>query len=771
MITLGFGRRGLGPVMKQAGKLGFAAVSLGGRDVAAMIAEERNAKILAQAVDHARFHNEPLWMEKCARRLAELDPSANGQLKLASVLASLGNLQEVDDLLADIPAAERSRDSYIQTLAVLHAKQGRIDEALACFDRLAGGKQGHYPAPIVLPTAEQMIQGCPIGTSMAFIGRLRDIYPEHMLIRSMYARCLAYNGDLEQARELLAVSPHELAQAPEYERRQTREAAALILSLTGWNNELLDFARDVLAEDPTHWAMYYQASEAATFGSRRSEYDEIIGKLPAEHARTPQAIATLCRWMIDKGRIGDAKKLIEDLRSRSAWSFLSASLYLSIGYGSAEEIKQAFNDCMKCGIAPLGPATSYAMYLYYANEHRQALTLLTQYSANAVNKVSFWQFYLRCLVAADRTDEAKVLYRGLPGGLRTAARLQPFDMYFDVLEGKGAEATQAWTRYIRRSKHVSGNGRTSYPETISLRYVDEPGAVLLFSTVYNGMVYLDWFLDHYRNLGVDHFFFTDNASDDGTAERLSREPDVSLFSNADSFASSAFGIIWMNHQLQRFGVGHWCFHVDIDEGFVFPGYDRGRSLKDLLSYLDNHAFGAVAAIEVDMYPERLDAPAATNLFSAHDYFDTDYQTKSYEFPPYILIQGGIRRRLTGLMLTMTKAPLVRVSSDFRYIECNHHTTHLPVADVTAALLHYKFVGDIAKRLDEAIDRGVHFGGALAYRRLRSAANERGWGESLLSGFSRRYEGASSLEAAGLIRSSPDWEAFQPQKKRVAPVRR
>lgn len=238
---------------------------------------------------------------------------------------------------------------------------------------------------------------------------------------------------------------------------------------------------------------------------------------------------------------------------------------------------------------------------------------------------------------------------------------------------------------------------------------------------------------------------------------------MSLFSNKASFAGSGFGVVWTNHQLQRFGVGHWCFHVDIDEGFVFPGHEHGRSLKDLIAYLDDRAYGAMAAVELGMYPERFDASPASNLFAAHCHFDSDYQTVRCEIPPYRLIQGGIRRRMTGLALTMTKTPLVRVSPDFRYIECNHYTTHLPVADVTGALLHYKFVGDVAQRLDEAIGRGEHFGGALAYRRLRSAAGERGWEASLLSAFSRRYEGTGSLEAAGVIESSAGWEAFQPPR--------
>lgn len=763
MIAFKFSRRGLAPFSKQAGSQGFVALMLEGKDVSALIAEERDPRILAQAVAHARQHNEQFWMEKCARRLAELDPSENGRLTLASVLASVGSLQEARGLLDGIDAAGRSAKLYIETLGVLHAKQGRPDQALACFDRLPGGHPGVYPCPIVLPTAEVMIQGCLLENSLAFISRLHELYPRHMLIRSMLVRCLAYNGDLEQARELAAVPSPLLEQAPEFERRQMREAAGQVLSTAGWNNELFEFARDVIAEDPTHWAMYHMATEAAAFAFRDKDYDEIAAGLPAGQAKTIGGMLVLCRWATERGRIEDARALIEELRERSAALFLNATLYLKINQSSAQEIRAAFDDCLRCGIRTIGNVVSYCMYRYYFDASRKEFLtsagLLEQYRPIAENNVSFWQTYLRCLVAGEEVDKAKHLYRNLPRGLQTSARLRPFDMYFDVLDGKGGEAQGKWSRFIRHSRHACVNSRTSYPQTISLRYRERTGAVLLFATVYNGMAYLDWFLDHYRKLGVDHFFLTDNASDDGTVEFLSREPDVSLFSNPDSFATSAFGVVWINHQMQRFGVGHWCLHVDMDEGLVYPGCDRGRSLKALTSYLDRQAYGAVTATEIDMYPERLDAPVAENLFSTHHYFDTDYRFARSELPPYIMIQGGIRQRMTGLVFLMTKTPLVRVTPDFRYIECNHYTTHLPVADITAALLHYKFVGDVAKRLDEAIDRGVHFAGALAYRRIRSAANERGWGETLLSSFSRSYEGASSLEAAGLIRTTPGWEAF------------
>lgn len=765
MIGLSFTRRGLAPVMVRAEKHGFAALVLQGRDVPALIAEEYKAKVLAQAIEHARRHNELRWMEACARRLGEVDASTAGQLKLAAVLAKLGKLAEAEALLVSLPAAARLDEPYVETLGVLRAKQGLTEEALACFDRLPGGVKAYHPAAIVLPTAEDMIQDSPIASSLPFMSRLHELYPDHMLIRSLLVRCLAYDGRQDEARELAAVPQDVLAKAPSYERRRLREATALIAALAGWNNELFEFARDALAEDPTHWAMYYLAGEAAAIGCRNGEYDEIVGRLGSEQGKTPEALAILCRWMIDKERIAEAKGLIEELRQVSASSFLGANLYLAIHEGAPETVGRAFERCWACGIEPIGPVIARCMYLYYFGDHRlgfaSALDLFERHRSSAENNPHFWQTYLRCLIAADRMDEAKSLYLSRAPGVRNAAKLKPFGIYFDLEQGGDAAAEDAWARFIRTSKHACVNARTSYPETVALRYVERPGDVLLFATVYNGMPYIDWFLAHYRALGVDHFFITDNVSDDGTAERLAREPDVSLFSNRASFAGSGFGVVWTNHQMQRFGVGRWCFHVDVDEGFVFPGHESGRSLKDLISYLDDRAYGAMAAVELDMYPERLVGVPASDLFAAHCHFDSDYQTVRCEIPPYRLIQGGIRRRMTGLALTMTKTPLVRVSPDFRYLECNHYTTHLPVADVTGALLHYKFVGDVAQRLDEAIGRGEHFGGALAYRRLRSAAGERGWEASLLSEFSHRYQGAGSLEAAGVIHSSTGWEAFRP----------
>jgi len=137
-----------------------------------------------------------------------------------------------------------------------------------------------------------------------------------------------------------------------------------------------------------------------------------------------------------------------------------------------------------------------------------------------------------------------------------------------------------------------------------------------------------------------------------------------------------------------------------------------------------------------------------------------------DLPPYVFVQGGIRKRMTGLAIALQKVPLIFMEQGVSFIECNHHTTHLPFADISTALLHYKLVGDTKKILAEAIDRDEYFAGAKFYRRMNDAFNTMGWSETLLSSYSRRYRNTSDLIDAGLITGSPKWDIFQtPNKNR------
>jgi hypothetical protein len=762
----------LSSIMARVPQRRFAGLALDGIDVNAAIAAESNVRLLRQAFDIAQHASERTWAELFARRIYQIDREPAATLRLASFLASVGQCDEAGGLLAGI-SADANEELYRQVLGILHAKAGRVDEAFALFDTLPGRVHGYHPAAIVLSTAQEMMEQCNIAHTLAVVEKLSESYPAHVLVRSLRLRCHLFAGQFGKARELAQLPERTLEQAPPFERRSFIEAVAESLNLYGWVNELFDFVRNKIERDPTHWSLYDRAASSARTASREKEYAALIAAIPPDARESAEALAVLCRWHVDENRTEEALRLLEKIRPLSATLFVEAQLYVRLYSRDQDQIDAALKACDACGVPLLGPAVAYAIHTYYYNcssdRLRNCMAKLEPLHNFASKHAHFWQIYLRCLVALGEEGRAEEIYRTLPSGLANGAVLGPFKMFFDAGHGRHDKAREGWTKYIRATRHLCVNAPSSYPSTVRLRYTESSGAVLLFVTLVNAMDYLTWFLQHYRALGVDHFFIIDNGSTDGSFERLCEEADVSVFSNRESFARSAFGVLWVNHLMQRFGVGHWCFHVDSDEAFVFPDYRGNRSLRELLSYCDERGFCSVPAIEMDMYPERLDASASTDPFKSSCYFDVDYVTIPSELSPYVMIQGGIRQRLTGLALSMQKSPLVRMAPDVRYVECNHCTTHLPVADVSGALLHYKFVGDIKRRIEGAISRAEHFAGAISYRRLDSVIGLNGWGESLLSRHSRLYDGPQALESYGLINSSPLWDAYRTHHWEKGPI--
>lgn len=749
--------------VRRAGDAGFTGVALDGGGVESAIAQEIKIKPLEKALAVARQHHEGVWIGRCLRRLHEVRGTPEDALALAHHLAAQGDLAESQHLLsgpaADLKGSQRGRDVH----ANLAAKQGHIAQAMELLGLSSKLSDQTFPRGEVLSLASETLAQAPIKDALALITQLSGIYPNALSLRGLLIRGHLYEGDYQRADELASISREDLTGAHPADRRSLREAIAETYAHRGWMNEVFEFCRLVLQEDPAHWSLFAQAGAAAQFLAREAEFDQLLKMIPEDVRRSPAASSELARWHIMNHRSEQAEEIIAPLRKRSAVRYLSARLHMSLNRQDPAGIRQAYEDCLRCGLPAFGPTLSYCLYTYHhdatAKSLQAGLDLLEPYHVTARHNVGYWQLVLRCETALENVENVRTLYSGLPQGLKRAAKLAPFEMYLEALDGHHQQAQGKWVRCLRQTRHSCVNARSSYPATLKLRYEETDGAVLAFSMVYNGAPYLDWYLDHYRSLGVDHFFIVDNSSDDGTCEHLLAQPDVSVFSCSGSFSEAAFGVIWINHLLQRFGIGHWCLYVDIDEGFVFPGQDRGKTLKDLLKYCDTYGFGALHSAAIDMYPAEFSGERGLTSISQCTQFDADYTSIRSEMPPYFLTQGGIRQRMTGLALSVNKAPLVRMEPHVYYINGNHNTTHLPVADVTAALLHYKFVGDVKKEIQKTVARGAHFAGAVSYRQLQASLDELGWHQSLVSDHSRLFEGATSLEHQGLMKTSESWEHF------------
>ncbi len=286
-------------------------------------------------------------------------------------------------------------------------------------------------------------------------------------------------------------------------------------------------------------------------------------------------------------------------------------------------------------------------------------------------------------------------------------------------------------------------------------------SILVFTVVRNERWRLPWFLEYYRSQGVDHFFFVDNDSTDGTTAYLHQQKDVYVFHTNQSYAKAYSGMQWINWLVEQYGQDCWCMYVDVDEALIYPGVEK-RSLKDLTHYLNDKGQEAMYAFMLDMY-----APGLKSLPKDENYtgFLTDYPLFENQYfwinsliCPYRYTAGGIRRKFR-IYENQTKTPIIRGGCGIKFLMSSHHVTPAIISDVTGVLLHYKLAGDFEHS----------FAQDLVNNSRMAHCNRRHWGyiqtlqnlpsgESFLSEHTVSYSSSQQLVDLDLIQTSYDFEA-------------
>lgn len=452
-------------------------------------------------------------------------------------------------------------------------------------------------------------------------------------------------------------------------------------------------------------------------------------------------------------------RLFDDPDEESALR-LRLSIATTDPAATTAEVARAYRAYRRLGVRHAGPEMQYASYLLNAarspRDLRKTLGVVAAALPLAGGNPYFHRLYLSLLIANHQTEAAQAHLLSLSDGLRASRLIREVVFWFQNAAGAHDALRSAWADHARTGSYRVLSAQTAPPTLVAkdsdaVVTAPETSRVTVFAVVFNGIEYLDAFLTHYRALGIRQFVIVDNGSTDGTRARLAEEPDVTLYDQPDSFRASAHGVAWINPLIQSHAQGHWALFVDIDEHLVFPGLSQGRSLDDLVAYADRIGAGCFASFMLDMFA----TPAsAREGFAGHRYFDSGYVVFPGVLPPYRVVQGGVRGRLTGRQFLITKSPLVRVAPDVMFLENNHFHTHLPVAPVTTALLHYKFVGDPTARFTEAVTRGEHFLGGRFYRDMLARLKGNGIRRGL---WARRYRDDRQLTRMGLLDSTAEWE--------------
>lgn len=286
---------------------------------------------------------------------------------------------------------------------------------------------------------------------------------------------------------------------------------------------------------------------------------------------------------------------------------------------------------------------------------------------------------------------------------------------------------------------------------------------VLITTLRNEAFRLPYFLQYYRDLGVEHFIIVDNESDDGVHELVRPMEDVSIWVAKGSYKKSRYGVAWMNHLLSKHCAGKWIVNADPDEFLVYPHQDT-TNLPGLAKQLEEQGVRALATMTVDMYSDR---PVEENAYkSGQDplevcpYFDAYGYRETVKSPLSVKhVRGGPRARVffgrAEVSSMLQKTVFLKWKSHYAYTRGSACELWPPnLADVKyaeqrgmpGALLHFKFVAQFVEKVLEEQQRKQHTDEYVTYK---SGLNSRDTDTFMFEG-SRRFAGWTSLVEVGIL---------------------
>lgn len=294
--------------------------------------------------------------------------------------------------------------------------------------------------------------------------------------------------------------------------------------------------------------------------------------------------------------------------------------------------------------------------------------------------------------------------------------------------------------------------------------------VLLFSTLRNEKRRLPYFLNYYREKGIDHFLIVDNDSNDGSREFLAQQPDVSLWTTKASYKKSRFGVDWLNYLQSKYGTGHWCLVVDSDEFFVYPFCDT-RPIRALTDWLDASSVRSFSTMLLDMYPK---GPLNHSTYSEGqdplevlNWFDAgNYTIQKNKRLGNLWIQGGPRMRMFFRddpirAPALNKTPLVKWQREYAYVSSTHmllpRGLNLTYDErggekATGILLHAKFLDSFGEKAAEELQRKQHYAASHEYKAYAAQMQDE---PDLWCKWSEKYINWRQLEILGLM-SKGNW---------------
>jgi len=386
----------------------------------------------------------------------------------------------------------------------------------------------------------------------------------------------------------------------------------------------------------------------------------------------------------------------------------------------------------------------------------QAIELLERFDQTFTWNLTHQLQLATAYVYVHRNEDANRVIEKIPDSFNTHKKVMELRSWQQHHYDDEKRAKHIWDQLLQRHYIPIVHSQIDSLKRIENNALNvKPGEILLFSAMYNELWRIPWFLDYYRDLGVDHFFIIDNASDDGTSAFLLEQKDVHTFLTNDNYAKASSGMRWINELFEKYGQNNWCLYADIDEALVFPGVEK-FGLNHLTEYMEKNGHEVLSAFMLDMHShdnrqQQADCLSVKDFTVHYPYFDNNYNTHGNIHCPYKRVTGGIRSRIFKISDIQTKTPLIRGGKNIRFLSSSHTTTPAIISDVTAVLLHYKMVGDFHDNSLKTISHGTRISGTQQrYLSYTKTLQNLGEDHIFVNGFTKRYENSDQLVKLGFM---------------------
>ena len=323
-------------------------------------------------------------------------------------------------------------------------------------------------------------------------------------------------------------------------------------------------------------------------------------------------------------------------------------------------------------------------------------------------------------------------------------------------------------RYWERHKHQRGVKKVKQHSTLIQWQAPIKGEGSVLCLVKDGMEHLDSFVKHYQELGFRHFVFLDNGSSDKTIDYL-KSIECTVYKCRLNYEKYIYAMKqFMVHSL---GENHWSLYVDVDELWLYPGM-KTLSLKDFLEYLDHHSFNACQGHMLDMFGETIsfnNQPLnAVSLQQAYPYFTLRGLIQS-PLQRYFIqsdgkrfqYHGGVNKHFFDLdKIYLSKIPLIKWNRKMIVHESSHISKYIQLADVSCALLHYKFTNTFFQKAQKIVNEKRDAWAVEYYGQILDALDNKN--TSLVDESTCRFESAQQLIQLGFIDVSSAFLSFESQ---------